>query len=221
MTRPLKGQQWPVWDWPVRLTHWFFVFAVAAMWWTGESGLFEWHSKLGYVILTLVVTRLLWGFVGSHHARFGNFVRGWSVIKRYLQSPTASVGHNPLGALSVIALLGVLLFQGISGLFSNDDIAFDGPLSYLAGVYSHTITALHQGSWMVLQGLILLHIGAVLFYQWRKKQPILQAMLHGMAEGKFSESPPVSILRWVTLVVLVAIVLSSLLWLAPSPPAYY
>ena len=107
MTKPRAVKHWPVWDWPVRLTHWFFVVAVIAMWWTGEEGLFEWHSKLGYVILTLVVSRLIWGFVGSYHARFVHFVRGWKAVAGYVKEPIETVGHNPLGALSVLALLGV------------------------------------------------------------------------------------------------------------------
>lgn len=221
MTKPHAVGHWPVWDWPVRLTHWFFVFAVVVMWWTGEEGLFEWHSKLGYVILTLVVSRLIWGFVGSYHARFVHFVRDWTTIARYIKAPFETVGHNPLGALSVLALLGVLLFQGMTGLFSADDVAFDGPLSYLAGDFSHTVTDLHEASWVALQGLIVLHIGAVIFYQWRKKQPLVQAMVRGIASGKASGVPPVSTLRWILVVALVAAVLALVLWLAPTAPTYY
>ncbi len=191
------------------------------MWWTGKESLFQWHSKIGYVILSVVVTRLIWGFVGSHHARFVNFVRGWSATRAYIKAPANTVGHNPLGALSVLALLGVLLVQGFSGLFSTDDIASEGPLAYLVGDLSYTMTALHGYSWTVLQGLILLHIAAVLFYQWSRKYPLLQAMLRGSAEGKISEFPPVSLLRWIALLVLVIAVLVGLLWLAPSAPAYY
>ena len=221
MTKPLAVGHWPVWDWPVRLTHWFFVVAVIAMWWTGEEGLFEWHSKLGYVILTLVVSRLIWGFVGSYHARFTHFVRGWKAVTGYVKEPIETVGHNPLGALSVLALLGILLFQGVTGLFSADDVAFDGPLSYLAGDFSHTMTELHEASWAVLQGLIVLHIAAIIFYQWRKKQPLLQAMLRGVADGKVSRVPPVSILRWLLVVALVGATLAGIIGLAPTAPSYY
>jgi cytochrome b len=118
------------------------------MWWSGETGRMQIHSYVAYVLITLVVTRLTWGFVGSYHSRFSNFVVGPSKIARYVTQGDDGVGHNPLGALSTVALLLVLLAQGVSGLFSVDDVAFDGPLAYaFDGVLIDAASEWHETNW--------------------------------------------------------------------------
>ncbi|MES1262768.1 MAG: cytochrome b/b6 domain-containing protein, partial [Peristeroidobacter soli] len=120
-----------VWDLPTRLTHWLFVIGLGVSWWTAETGRLEWHRWSGYALLALVSFRLYWGFVGSSTARFRNFVRGPRAIAAYLRDGNGtSIGHNPLGALSVLALLGLLLAQIVLGLFAVDvDGIESGPLS--------------------------------------------------------------------------------------------
>src|SRR5690349_12806244 len=101
-----------VWDIPTRLTHWLIVVLVGLSWWTAETGRLEWHRWSGYALLGLVIFRIYWGFVGSSTARFSSFVRGPRAIAGYLQGRwVATAGHNPLGALSVVALLVLLLVQ--------------------------------------------------------------------------------------------------------------
>jgi len=120
-----------VWDVPVRACHWLIVLFVAASWWTAETKRMDWHRYSGYVLLALATFRVYWGFFGSSTARFSQFVRGPRAVVSYLKGRWAVMpGHNPLGALSVLVLLGLLLSQIVLGLFAVDvDGIESGPLS--------------------------------------------------------------------------------------------
>ena len=115
-----------IWDLPLRLYHWLLAVAVSAAIVTGElgGGLIDWHGRIGLFVLGLLVFRLLWGFVGTTHARFSQFFPTPGKLLAYLKGQWQGHGHNPLGALSVLALLGVLATLVGAGLFANDDIAF-------------------------------------------------------------------------------------------------
>jgi cytochrome b len=172
-----------VWDLPVRLTHWALVLAVAGCWATHYAGVewFTWHRRLGYTVLVLVAFRIVWGFVGTRHARFAGFVRGPRTLLAYLRERgPATIGHNPLGALSVIALLALLLLQAATGLFANDEIMNMGPFyGWIAPELSNRITSLHRASseWQLV--LIGLHVAAVVFYVRVRRQPLVSAMITG------------------------------------------
>jgi cytochrome b len=172
-----------VWDLPVRVTHWALVLAVAGCWATHYAGIewFDWHRRLGYTVLVLVVFRVAWGFVGTRHARFAGFVRGPRALLAYLRSGgRATVGHNPLGALSVLVLLALLLLQGATGLFANDEIMSMGPFyGWIAPELSNRITTLHRASSDWLLALIGLHVVAVAFYVIVRRQPLVRAMITG------------------------------------------
>jgi cytochrome b len=171
-----------VWDAPVRLVHWLMVLAVAASWWTAETGRMDWHRYSGYTMLGLVTFRIYWGFVGSSTARFAQFVRGPRAIVIYIKGRlSAAPGHNPLGALSVIALLALLLTQVALGLFAVDvDGIESGPLStYVSFETGRSAAAWHEGLFDVLLWAIGLHIAAVLYYVLYKKESLIAAMLHG------------------------------------------
>lgn len=184
-----------VWDLPVRLFHWSLVILVALLWATGEFGGFDLtfslpgkgsvylsnmdvHELLGQGVLTLVVFRILWGVWGSATARFAGFVRGPAQVLGEIRSlmhgqVPETHGHNPLGALMVVAVLATLLFQGVTGLFSADDLFFEGPLANLVSDdTSEFLTGLHHQSFSLLQILIVLHIGAVLYYLVRGRNLI-------------------------------------------------
>ena len=212
----------PVWDVPSRFIHWCFPVGIGLMWWTGETGRMELHSYVAYVLLTLVATRLALGFVGSHHSRFRNFIVGPASVIAYLREGGNFVGHNPLGALSTVALLLLILAQGISGLFSVDDVSFDGPLAYaFDGRFIDAATEWHDTNWGILQALIVLHLGAIAWYQWRRRQPMVQTMWRGRSADRVSEQAPVHVGRAVG----IAIVVATCLWLAivwaPEAPSYY
>jgi cytochrome b len=174
-----------VWDLPTRLVHWLLVAGVALSWWTGETGRLEWHRWSGYGLLGLVTFRLYWGFFGSSTARFARFVHGPRTVLAYLRGAWQVVpGHNPLGALSVVALLALLSTQILLGLFAVDvDGIESGPLSEFVSFDAGRSAAHWHGTLFdILLWLIALHIAAILYYGFAKKQNLAGAMLHGERE---------------------------------------
>jgi cytochrome b len=174
-----------VWDLPTRLVHWLLVAGVALSWWTGETGRLEWHRWSGYGLLGLVAFRVYWGFFGSSTARFRQFLRGPRTVAGYLRGawPPAP-GHNPLGALSVLALLALLVAQIVLGLFAVDvDGIESGPLSlYVSFDAGRSAAKWHGAIFDALLWLIALHIAAVAYYVFVKRQNLGAAMLHGERE---------------------------------------
>ena len=141
------------------------------------------HFLSGYCILSLLVFRWLWGFIGGHHARFLNFVAGPRRVLRYLKagSEHEELGHNPLGSWSVVALLSVLTMQVVSGLFANDEIFSEGPLAgYVSDHQSTLITYYHTSIGLpLLYGLICLHLMAILYYTIARNKNLVIPMLRG------------------------------------------
>ena len=182
------------------MVHWTLAGLIAFSWWSVHNHHTDWHIWSGIAILTLLIFRLLWGFVGSSTARFRNFVRGPRAILGYLRSPPAvTVGHNPLGALSVLALLGLLLLQIVLGLFAVDvDGIESGPLSlYVSFETGRACAEWHEVVFNALLALIALHILAVLYYRVFKKQNLIGAMLTGkrVFEGEAAPLTSASLLR--------------------------
>ncbi|MEO8018679.1 MAG: cytochrome b/b6 domain-containing protein [Pseudomonadota bacterium] len=167
---------------PVRLVHWLMVLTVAAAWWTAETGRMDWHRYCGFTLLALLTFRIYWGFFGSSTARFARFVRGPRAIVSYLRGTWPQVpGHNPLGSLSVIALLAGMLTQAVLGLFTVDvDGIESGPLSTFVSFDAGRLAAgWHHRLFDMLLWLIGLHIAAVLFYVFIRKDNLIGAMLTG------------------------------------------
>jgi len=182
-----------LWDLPTRLFHWLLVILVAAAIVTGEvgGGAIEWHGRIGLAILGLITFRLVWGFIGSSHARFTSFFPTPSSVRAYLRGQWKGIGHNPLGAFSVFGLLALISLQLATGLFSNDDIAFNGPLSGLiSNTLSNKLTGLHEFTVNILIALIVLHLAAVLFYVHIKKDNLIKPMITGWKEVKAGEGKP-------------------------------
>lgn len=215
-----------IWDLPTRLFHWLLVVAVLAMVVSGKVGgnWIKLHGTLGLAVLGLLVFRLVWGCLGSTYARFLNFLPTPKKVAAYLRGEWRGHGHNPLGAFSVFALLGVLLFQVVTGLVANDDIAFTGPLFDLVGRdLSNLATAWHHWVVNALIVLVALHIAAIMFYTHVKKDNLVKPMLLGWKEAEQGESARGG--GFVALVVAlalagVAVYGGSGAWLpAPPPPA--
>ena len=180
-----------LWDLPTRIFHWALVACMAAAVVTGQlgGGLIELHGKLGLAISGLLAFRLIWGFAGSTYARFAQFFPTPAKIGAYLAGRWHGEGHNPLGALSVFGLLGLLTVQVMTGLVANDDIAFHGPLYELVGnAWSNRLTGLHHLVADALIGLVVLHVGAIAFYVRVKKQNLVKPMLTGWKEAADGES---------------------------------
>lgn len=179
-----------VWDVPVRIAHWSLVVLIGVSWWTAETGRMEWHRLSGYAMLGIVVFRLCWAFFGSSTARFAQFLRGPRDIAAYLKGKWAlAPGHNPLGALSVLALLLLLALQIALGLFAVDvDGIESGPLStHVSFETGRAMAEWHETIFVALQWLIGLHIVAVLFYVLVKKENLIGAMFSGRRE--YAEQP--------------------------------
>lgn len=180
-----------VWDLPLRIFHWALAFCVIAAYISQSIGgnAMVWHGRFGLAVLGLLTFRLAWGFVGSTNARFRHFVRGPKAIAAYLRGQWSGLGHNPLGALSVLALLGVPLLLTLTGLFANDDIAFEGPLYVLIDKdLSDRITKIHHWFEPVILILVGLHVAAIAFYAWVKKQTLVKPMMTGWKEVAEGES---------------------------------
>ncbi len=175
-----------LWDLPLRLFHWSLVATVLGAISTGliGGGWMVWHGRLGLAVVGLLAFRLVWGFVGSTHARFAAFFPTPGKIAAYLRGQWQGVGHNPLGALSVFALLGLLAFQVASGLLANDDIAFNGPLYPLIDkALSDAATGWHRLAVNALYLLLALHVAAIAFYARIKRQNLVRPMITGWHEG--------------------------------------
>ena len=160
-----------VWDLPTRVFHWALVAALAGLVTTAQIGgeAMPWHFRFGYTVLSLLLFRLVWGLVGGHWSRFASFIYAPRTILAYVKgrgNPEHAVGHNPLGSLSVFAMLGMLLLQVGSGLFSDDEIAAAGPLVTLVpGAWVSLATHYHADiGKLILLGLLVLHVGTILFY---------------------------------------------------------
>ncbi len=184
----MSEKPYRVWDLPVRLFHWSLVILIAISIYTGENGGFnemDYHMLSGYAVLALILFRIIWGFVGSRHARFSDFVRPTKVADytRTLfsrEKDETNPGHNPLGGLSVVAILLVLLIQASTGLFANDDIFLEGPLTHLVeDEMSDDLTTVHYYASRVLYGLIFLHLAAIIYYQFIRKDGLLLPMITG------------------------------------------
>lgn len=177
-----------VWDLPLRLFHWGLAICVTMSVITGLEGgnAMQYHYWSGYTLIALLVFRLAWGLIGPRHARFAHFVRGPGAILRYLRGddprpPHLRVGHNPLGSLSVIALLLVVTLQVASGLFANDEIFNEGPLAgYVSNRTSEILTFYHTTIGQpLIYALVGLHIAAIAYYAIVKRQNLVRPMLTG------------------------------------------
>lgn len=176
-----------IWDLPTRVFHALLALAVVAAVVSAKIGgaAMAWHFRFGYLVFALLLFRLLWGFVGGRWSRFASFLHAPAVTLRYLRGRSSpadalDVGHSPLGALSVFAVLGVLAVQVATGLVGDDEIANVGPLNrFVAGATGLAATAWHKGwgQWTVL-ALVALHVAAVAVYAWRGRN-LVAPMVHG------------------------------------------
>ena len=177
-----------IWDAPVRLFHWAIVVLIALAWVTQEFNRMEWHVRIGYTILTLLLFRIVWGFVGSETARFSRFLGSPAAALRHLanlrrREPDREIGHNPAGGWMVLLMLALLCVQAGTGLFSNDlDDGGDteGPLMHLVGKdRSDWFGHIHSLNFKLIEVLIVLHILAILTYAVLKRHDLVRPMLTG------------------------------------------
>ena len=179
-----------VWDLPTRVFHWLLAVLVIISFVTGNIGgnAMQYHEWSGFTILALLLFRLGWGFAGSRESRFVTFIRGPSAVVRYAATllrsdSTPSFGHNPLGGWSIIAMILALLSQAVTGLFANDDIVTEGPLfDWVSKATSDGLTRVHKLNQEVIIVLVSIHILAVLFYLFYKRENLVKPMITGVKE---------------------------------------
>lgn len=183
-----------VWDLPTRLFHWLLVGLLGFSWWSAETHRMDWHQYSGITICALIVFRLLWGVIGTSTARFAHFVKGpravWSYVRLKSTEQPATLGHNPMGGWSVIALLLMVSLQLVSGLFAVDvDGLESGPLSDLLDFDQGRWAAkIHAISFNVLMALVTIHVAAVLFYLLAKRRNLIWAMITGFQPADENDS---------------------------------
>lgn len=172
-----------VWGIPTRVFHWGLVGLVGVSYYTGKFGDFDSidnHMLAGYGIIGLVIFRVLYGVIGRGHVRFANFVRGPSAIIAYIKNPSDTPGHNPLGALGVLALILSLGVQAGTGLFTTDEIFVEGPLFHLVSQdTSSLLSQIHGINQWVLLGLIGLHVTAIVVHELLLGHRLLLPMITG------------------------------------------
>jgi cytochrome b len=166
-----------VWDLPTRVFHWLLALSFAGAYLTAESE--RWrlvHVTLGYTLGGLLAFRVLWGLVGTRHARFASFVRGPAAVLRYLRSlasgqPEHHTGHNPAGALAIVALLVLGAVLVLTGWSTYNDLG------------GEWLEELHEGVANVMLAVVGLHVGAVLLSSWLHRENLVRAMLTGRKQG--------------------------------------
>jgi cytochrome b len=210
----------PVWDLPIRLFHWTLAGLIGFSWWSVKYHHTDWHLYSGFAILTLLLFRLLWGIVGSSTARFTSFVRGPAAIRDYLRGRWTGIGHSPLAALSVLAMLAVIAAQVGLGLIAEDeDGIYAGPLANFVAIdTSDRARDLHETLFNVILALIVLHIAAVIYYQLRGRN-LTGPMITGKAKSEGSAAP-MRPGRWWVAVVCLAIALGVTRWIVAGAPPF-
>jgi len=177
-----------IWDLPTRLFHILLMLCVAGLVITGNNGdsAMVMHFYLGYAVLTLLLFRVIWGIVGGHWSRFINFIPSLQSLIHYLRNfrsrdTKPSVGHNPLGAISVLAFLIVLFLQGLSGMMSDDDISVSGPWTALVpNSWVEFATRYHvKFGFPLIIVLISLHVVAVMYHQFARNENLISPMFNG------------------------------------------
>lgn len=176
-----------VWDLPTRVFHWSLAVSFAIAWISSEAdgALFQIHVASGIGIMGLIIFRLIWGLVGSRHARFVDFVRGWNRVREYARGliafkPGHSVGHNPIGGWMILALLGGLALTSINGLFLTDD-GYSGPLAGLVSPWlSRAMGEIHEGIAGFFGFLVIIHIAGVIVHGIMARENLARAMWTGV-----------------------------------------
>lgn len=210
-----------VWDLPVRLFHWVLVGLIAFSWWSAENDELELHMYSGFAILTAIIFRLLWGVFGSSTARFSTFIHGPRAVIAYVRDSAAwrKIGHSPVGALSVLAMLVVIKLQVATGLINADDDGLtEAPLAPLVSFETADLAHdAHEILFNLLLALIVLHVAAILYVHWRGRN-LVGPMVTGRAKVEPGTEPMRPGRWWVALLCLVGAIAMTRWVIAGAPP---
>lgn len=197
-----------VWDAVVRSSHWMMAGGFAIAWLSAESERLQLvHIAAGSIVFAVALFRILWGIIGSRHARFSQFVRGpgaaWDYLKRlFSMRPSHTTGHNPAGGLAILALLALALLAPLSGWLTYQQV--------MDGLFSE----LHEGLASIMLFVIVIHLAGVFIGSLLHGENLVSAMVNGWKQGASDEG----ITRWhyPAAVVLVLWVLSVVVWTLQS-----
>jgi cytochrome b len=210
-----------VWDAPTRLFHWAIVVLLCASWLTESRGWMALHFLSGYSIITLLLFRLAWGFVGSDTSRFARFLKGpWAALRHlariHRREPDTEIGHNAAGGWMVLLMLALLGVQAATGLCANDDVAAEGPLfKYIGKDQSDWLSHIHAVNFKLVQIAVAAHVAAIMVYAVVKRHDLVRPMVTGKKHLPGATSPPV-IVNPVRALVLFAIAAGAVGYLVTS-----
>jgi cytochrome b len=183
MKKKLNSKKLMVWDFSLRIFHFALILLVMGSFFTAKADLLFVHEYFGLCLLGLIFFRIIWGFVGTYYSRFESF--NFSLEKaltQFSKNYKNSSVRTPLGSYSTLVFLIVILVLTISGLFSSDDILYDGPLTFLMPKYINFWTLIHNIFHYFLYSLIFLHLIAICYYQFFKKNMIVQRIFYGYSK---------------------------------------
>lgn len=210
-----------VWDLPVRLFHWLLLISLLSAWYTsdGERDLIDYHLKIGYFTLGLIIFRIMWGIFGTQYAKFSQFFPTKTKLLSYLNKSKqnqvdTTVGHNPLGGLMIILMLLLILSQAISGLFMNDDVFTTGP--YYESVNSSIqkfMSLIHHNVFDIILFVSVVHIGAIFYYLFAKKINLIVPMFTGYKSTDNNEASSIKSSKLLLALVIILLIVVFLYWL--------
>jgi len=183
MKNKINNKKSIVWDFSLRIFHFALILLVMGSIFTAKADLLSIHEYFGLCLLGLIFFRIIWGFVGTYYSRFESF--NFSIEKaltQFSKDYKNSSVRTPLGSYSTLVFLIVILVLTISGLFSSDDILYDGPLTFLMPKYINFWTLIHNIFHYFLYSLIILHLVAICYYQFFKKNMIIQRIVYGYSK---------------------------------------
>lgn len=215
-----------VWDLPTRAFHWALVLCLLTSWATAEAGYdyMQWHLYSGYTVLALLLYRLLWGFFGTHYARFTTFLKGprsvfASARSLFSPHPHNDPGHSAVSGWAVVMLLSLVAVQAGTGLFVSDDIFWMGPYNaVVSNDTAGTLAYIHHINFQALQAMVVLHLVVIAWYRLRKRENLVAPMVTG---DKELDTPPANLgkhaLKACVLAVLAALTVTGAVYFAPEP----
>lgn len=213
-----------IWDLPLRLFHAALAIVFLLAWLSVEIlDDLELHFLCGYTLLGLMVFRLIWGVVGTEHARFKGFVVGPTAIVRFLSGHVESYrgGHNPLGALSVIFLITAITAQAISGLFTDDEYYFFGPLNrFVSADLADLMSAFHHLNADIILIAVGLHLLAIAYYELIKRERLILPMITGYKQDNAKQFTPIPHSKLALALIIAVVVATGVIAIASLEVSY-
>ena len=174
-----------IWDLNTRIFHLMLILTIIISIISGKFSYFYIHEISGVTLFFLILFRIYWGFFGGYYSKFKNFNLNKNSLFNYFKNKEKKYfGHNPLGSLSIFSIFVLILLTSLSGMFSSDDIFYDGPFVKLAPQLVGFFTNIHDTLHYFLYSLIILHLSAVSYYQFFLKEKIINQMIDGRSKDK-------------------------------------